>query len=569
MYRIFKPATYTRADGQKTGICMKKTLFLIILTFLMLPSVTSWGQTFYWVGFTDKNDSPWLLSNPREFLSERALHRREKQNIPIDSLDLPVNPSYIKKVVQLEATHVQSSKWLNGITVKTSNNNFEEQALALPFVKEVQLTKKSTEQKSLVNKFAEPEAPDQSLTIDTTVYGASVHQVGQLNGQFLHNSDFRGQGVHIAVLDAGFYRADQFQAFDSLWAGGQILGEKDFVNSDDNIYEGHYHGMSVLSIMGGNVPGQLIGTAPGASYWLLRTEDIYSEYLIEEDNWVAGAEFADSVGVDIINSSLGYYTFDDPQMNHTYADMDGNTTRVTRAANIAASRGMLVFSSAGNEGNDENEWKYIIAPSDGDSVVGVGAVNSLGSPAHFTSYGPASDGDVKPNVVAVGWNTVVQRRGGLIGTGNGTSYSSPVLAGMAACLWQENPFSTASQVKKAIEKSAHLYNNPDSLLGYGIPDMKIASQILKSSMLEQWDNKKNWLAYPNPADDYIILQKHTNIVADKVEISFYSMDGRLLRKEVKPDAPKIMIRGLQSFKQGILLLQIISGDVAETIKIKK
>jgi subtilisin family serine protease len=327
--------------------------------------------------------------------------------------------------------------------------------------------------------------------------------------------------------------------------------------------------MSVLSIMAGNFPGKLVGTAPEASYLLIRSEDINTEFITEEDNWIAAAEYADSAGVDIINSSLGYFTFDDSNMNHTYADMDGNTTRVTKAANIAVSRGILVFASAGNEGRDNQGWKYIIAPSDGDSVIAVGAVNKEGVPAPFTSYGPASDGDIKPNVAAVGWNTVIQKHDGTIGTGNGTSYSSPVIAGITACLWEANPGATAWQVKKALEQSSHLYNNPDSLVGYGIPDMQIADYILKANVVKQWEYNTLWMVYPNPATDYIIMRKLSKEINKKIRISFYQTDGKLIWQEIRNDATKIMLQNLNILKPGFYLMQIVSENQVETIKIKK
>lgn len=546
---------------------MKKIFILFLLALLLEPFYVK-AQSYYWVAFTNKDNSPWSLSFPEDYLSEKAIERREKHNIAIDSLDLPVNPSYIQQVLNLGATFVHASKWLNGVTVKVPNGDFLNEVSQLSVVKEVQLTKRETQVKSAVNKFFVPDISDRTLEIDTLVYGQSAHQVSQLNGQFLHNQNFKGQGITIAVLDAGFYRVNQYSAFDSLWFYGQIAGTKDFVAAGDDFFEGHYHGMSVLSTMGGNVTGELIGTAPKATYWLIRSEDHNTEFLIEEDNWVVAAEFADSVGADVINSSLGYYTFDDPAMNHTYADMDGNTTRVARAANIAASRGMLVFSSAGNEGRENNPWKYIISPSDGDSVMAVGAVNKDGVPAPFTSWGPASDGDIKPNVSAVGWNTIIQRSNGTFGTGNGTSYSSPVMAGAAACLWQANPFASAWQVKSALEQSAHLYANPDSLLGYGIPDLKLADKFLKTTVLEQWANGANWLVYPNPAKNYIVLQKGSNASDEMVQIAFYTLDGKLLRKEQKPDTPKIMIQNLHSLPPGLLILHIVSGDIAEAVKIR-
>lgn len=544
-------------------------LFILILITSLLASFNGWCQSYYWVGFTNKNNSPWSLSNPAEYLSQRALERRLKQNIAIDSLDLPVNPSYISQVLRPGVVLVHSSKWMNGITVKSVINTFSEDIAQLPFVREVQLTKRDIGQRSVISKFIEPHFKSGGVSIDTMLYGASSHQVFQINANYLHNQNYKGQGIHIAVLDAGFYGVDQFAAFDSLWQEGRILGTRDFVEGDENVFDGHFHGMSVLSTMAGNVPGQLIGTAPKASYWLLRSEDEMTEFLIEEDNWIAAAEFADSAGVDVINSSLGYSTFDDPEMDHTYADMDGNTTRVTRGANIAATRGMLVVSSAGNEGRSSNPWKYIIAPSDGEKVLGVGAVNKEGVPAPFTSYGPASDGDVKPNVAAVGWNTILQRSTGEIGTGNGTSYSSPVLAGAAAALWQANTFATAGQVKAAIELSGHLYLTPDSLLGYGIPDLKFADRLLKAEAPGNEDISSTWRVYPNPVTDYIVLQKTVKTSFGKVMLSFYSLDGKLVYREDVPDASKIVLTDLYRLPPGLLLLQIRTDDVTEVVKINK
>ncbi len=544
-------------------------LFILILLTNLLASYNGWCQSYYWVGFTDKNNSPWSLSNPSEYFSLRALERRVKQNIAIDSLDLPVNPSYISQVLRPGVLLVHSSKWMNGITVRSEISSFAEDVTQLSFVSEVQLTKRDIGQKSIISKFIEPNFKSGGVAIDTLLYGASSHQVFQINAHYLHDLNYKGQGMHIAVLDAGFYGVDQFAAFDSLRQEGRILGTRDFVEGDEYVYDGHFHGMSVLSTMAGNVPGQLIGTAPKASYWLLRSENEMTEFLIEEDNWIAAAEFADSAGVDVINSSLGYSTFDDPEMDHTYADMDGNTTRVTRGANIAATRGMLVVSSAGNEGRASNPWKYIIAPSDGEKVIGVGAVNKEGVPAPFTSYGPASDGDVKPNVAAVGWNTILQRSNGEIGTGNGTSFSSPVMAGAAAILWQANSHATAEQVKAALEQSAHLYLAPDSLLGYGIPDLKLADRFLKAEDPGNDDSPSTWRVYPNPATDYIVLQKKVNTSFGKLMLTFYSLDGKMVYQKVVPDASKIILTNLYRLPPGLLILQIRSDDVTEVVKINK
>ncbi|NQU87560.1 MAG: S8 family serine peptidase [Mariniphaga sp.] len=539
----------------------------IVFIFLMLFSTSVEAQTYYWIGFTDKANFQYTILNPTEYLSERAIERRQNQGIPIDEFDLPVNDNYINEVLNLGATYIHSSKWLNGITVKADSADFEEKASLLSFVNDIQVTKRNLiTTKSLKSKW-EFNSSDNDLVIDSTYYGASVYQVGQLNGQYLHNKNFRGQGKHIAVLDGGYYKTNEYTAFDSLWANGQILGTKDFVNPDSDIFQESYHGMSVLSTMGGNIPGLLIGTAPKASFWLIRSEDTPTEFLIEEDNWVAAAEYADSVGADIINSSLGYYLFDDTTTNHNYADMDGNTTRVTQAANIAASKGMVVVASAGNEGNDQ--WKYILAPSDGDDVIAVAAVDRLGDPAYFTSYGPASDGGIKPNVAAIGQNTVLQKSNGLISTGNGTSFSGPVIAGMAACLWQANPEANAQQIKEAIEKSAHLYNSPDSLLGYGIPDFMVADQILKLSRINSLYINNGWTVFPNPFSNKVVLFQDGEIIFGEIEIEVIDISGRVLTNRIVESNSIMVLNGLSDLPSGIIFLKIKSEEGLQGIKLIK
>ncbi len=548
----------------KGHIYMKKIFLGSILALLFFVSRETSAQNYYWVAFTDKNNTLYSLSNPQLYLSERAIQRRVRQNIPIDSLDLPVNKNYINAVLEKGARFMHTSKWLNGVTVQALNDSFEINVLKLPFVKKVQLTKTRIT-KSAIEKFNETTG-NETVSIDSFYYGPSVYQTSLFNGQYLHNQNYRGQGIQIAVLDGGFYNANKYFAFDSLWANKQILGTKDFVNPAGDIFNTHYHGMSVLSCMGGNVPGRLIGTATKASYWLIRSEDTDSEFLIEEDNWVAAAEFADSAGVDIINSSLGYNQFNDPQMNHTYADMDGKTTRVTQGANIAVSKGILVFSSAGNEGNDS--WKYIIAPSDGVNVIAVGAVNKDSIPAPFTSHGPAYGGKTKPNVAAVGWNTFLQKENGTLGYLNGTSFSSPVMAGIGACLWQAFPNATAKEVKMAIEMSAHLYAKPDSLMGFGIPDMEKASFFLFNLSASMLKTSSRWTAFPNPVENVLYLQSKGNQI-DDVLIQIYSVDGKLLKSYKKPGAQQIELQNMNLLPGGILLLKLSTAKYSETIKLSK
>ncbi len=540
-----------------------KSIFVVLFT---AGSLLCRGQSWYWVGFTDKAGTRFSTGRPRDFLSERAIQRRIRQNIAIDETDLPVSQTYIDSIVKSGAIYVHSSKWLNGITVQAFSDSVANEWKKLKFVREVEYTKPSGE---ILKKGHDKFGHDYGLSgIDSSFYGASVFQISQLNGQFFHKNNIKGQGMVIAVLDAGFFKADQMPALRHLYDGGRILGTRDFVNPASDFYAEHRHGMMVLSTMGSYLPGELIGTAPEASYWLLRTEDAGSEFLIEEDNWVAGAEFADSVGADIINSSLGYYVFDDAAMNHTYADMDGKTTRVTIGANMAARKGILVFSSAGNEAR--NSWRYIIAPADGDEVIAVGAVDKNRVYAPFSSVGPASDGEVKPNLAAMGRGTAVQGELGFVVASNGTSFSSPVLAGMAACLWQANPDVSARELARVMMIAGHLSPKPDTLLGYGIPDMHLADMILNQFSTPDNEISKLWKVFPNPFNSSVTLFSGSGFRGE-VFIELMTISGVKVFKKRMAVEGYFRTNDWEHLPAGSYLLIVSSGNFTEAhvlIKIK-
>lgn len=542
---------------------VKRYLLYIIIIFCQTTSV-SYAQSWFWIGFKDKEGTHFTITKPEEILSPRSIERRARQNIPIDDSDLPVSRFYIDSVLRTGASLVHTSKWLNGITVKAENDSIAGIWNQFDFVTEVQLTKPfKPATKKAINKFGEP---DYEISIDTSLYGSSVHQVSMLKGHYFHQKGIKGKGMVIAVLDAGFYDADKLPSLSHLYANGRILGTRDFVNPASDIYQEHPHGMMVLSAMGGYLPGELIGTAPEASYWLLRTEDAPTEYLIEEDNWVAGAEFADSVGADIINSSLGYFEFDDSTMNHTYADMDGKTTRVTRAANMAAQKGMLVFSSAGNEAR--NKWRYIIAPADGDRVIAVGAVDRYRNYAPFSSVGPSADGDVKPNLAAMGSGTAVQSTQGPIVARNGTSFSSPVLAGMAACLWQANPTTPAKEIARVMMMAGHQANNPDTLLGYGIPDMQLANMLLGPFNIQTTDSKNNWRVFPNPFSTTLTLFSESGFTGE-VDIELTTLSGITVSKNRYDSNGYVRTSQFGQLAEGFYMIKISTGGQSETHRIIK
>ena len=377
----------------------------------------------------------------------------------------------------------------------------------------------------------------------------------------LHDAGYTGQGMLIAVFDAGFYGVDTLNAFQDLWANNQIVDQHDFVDGGDIQYNKSLHGMQVLSTMGGNLPGELVGTAPDASYALFRTEDGGSEFLIEEYNWVAGAEYADSIGADVFNTSLGYTTFNDPSQNHTYADMNGDIAPITIGADIAASKGVLVVNSAGNSGG--SIWHYIGAPADGDSVLAIGAVNPARGIAGFSSRGPSFDGRVKPNVCAQGELTSIYTAGNVVVQSNGTSFSGPVLAGGAACLWQSSPTYSSMEIFAAIEESAHLSSNPNDDFGYGIPNLFLASYLVTGTT--ELLGAKEIAVYPNPASSFtniLLPQEPSN-----VEIIVTDINGRVV-EQVKQDAmQESYTLNTDSWNKGIYIVKVILSGEESTYKL--
>ena len=565
---------------------MKTKTLSILLIFFTLTTFSQVAPDKYFVRFTDKNNSPFSIDNPSEFLSQRAIERRLNQGIAIDVSDLPVNPSYLQGVAETGATILNPSKWLNGVSIFTDNPSVLEAINALPYVAGMTLPAEPFPAGTgLDGDFEKPflkhEVYDQAIVsnakqgyeIGSYNYGMGLNQIQMLNGDVFHEMGYRGQGKVIAVLDAGFYNANILDVFDSLWENNQILGTHDFVRGGDILFDEHPHGSMVLSCMGGNYPGQLIGTAPRASYWLLRSEDGGTEYIIEEYNWVSAAEYADSVGADVINSSLGYSEFNDPAQNHTYADMNGDTAPATIGADMASKKGILVVNSLGNEGS--SDWYYLSAPSDGDSVLGIGAVDENGYYASFSSHGPSYDGRVKPDVVAQGSGCyVADPYGGGFGYGSGTSFSSPILAGMAACLWQANPSLTNMQIADAIRHSASQYVSPDDMLGYGIPDFVLANNIL--TVIISPDEDIAFLDfYPNPFRDVFIIDagRHGGMEAwmndGHVEIS--DITGRFIgsQKIDLTHSGTVTINLLKNAPKGLYFVKVSLNGTQSIQKIVK
>ena len=471
---------------------MKNIIFLFII--ISLFSNNSFSQsTRYIVRLKDKGSSPYSLNNPTAYLTNRALLRRTRYNIPIDSSDLPVTPAYIDSIrLSGAVTILNTSKWLNQVAIQTTDAAALTKINAFPFIlgySPIAALKQPTEVP--VNKklyFTCNDTPDdpvlQKTLNDYYSYGQSFGQIHIHNGEFLHNRGFKGEGMQMAILDAGFFHYLSLPTFDSIRNNNQVLGTWDFVAGNTSVDEDHPHGMNCLSTIAANMPGVFVGTGPKISFYLYRTEDAATEYPIEEQNWAAGIEKADSLGADVCSTSLGYFTFDNPVFNHTYADMDGNTTLIAKAADLAAKKGMLIVVAAGNEGT--NPWHFIDTPADADSVMAVGAVATSGIVGSFSSYGSSSDGQVKPSVAAVGVNAVVANASnGQPAFGNGTSFACPTIAGLSTCLWQAFPEVNNMAIINALQQAATRATNPDDRVGYGIPDMKKAFVLLINQLHTQ------------------------------------------------------------------------------------
>lgn len=536
---------------------------LITIALVLLTQLSTAQNTNYWIVLKDKNANRYSLAQPEKFLSVKALQRRERQHISLTTNDLPVSTSYIQQISRSGVKILSCSKWFNTVSVVTDDMDKIEQIKALPFVKEVKKINTAPAKRSKFEneRFTVPigQTSQGWLTGTAPDYGASYKQASQIGVPCLHAKGYMGEGMTIAVLDAGFYNVNAIAAFDSLIMNKQLLGTRDFVTGDTLVFEDNAHGMMVLSCIAGNLPGQLIGTAPKAKFWLLRTEEAATETIQEEMYWAVGAEFADSVGADIINSSLGYSTFDDSTQNHTYADMDGNTTIITKAADIAASKGIFVTTSAGNSAG--HPWYKITAPADADSVLSVGAVDSLDIIGSFSSRGPTYDGRVKPNTVARGVNTVVSGFAGGVTMANGTSFSSPVSAGAVACLWQANSGKTNIELLKAIQESASQYASPDSIKGYGIPDFCKASSILTG--VEAFHASENvFTVYPNPFHSgFFIL--YASKKDEIITVELRDIAGRVLKSQkerVDIDHVKLKFTYEQALANGVYIINITTPE---------
>jgi hypothetical protein len=507
--------------------------YILIFLFLVISgsAFTQRADSYLVVYFQSKQGTPFTLANPERFLSQRAIERRERFSIPIDSTDLPVNPALLDSLLQCNIAKriLYTSRWFNCAVVEPKSG-FKKR-VNKPWITSVAHGNARKTEKFEFSPF------DEEPRKDNSGFPMTSGQLSEIGIAQLHSMGLTGQGVVVAVLDAGFRSLNRLPVLDSLRLQQRIVAVRDFVEFDGSVYENHSHGTSVMALMAGIYPGKYRGSAPGASYVLIRTEDAASETRLEEYNWLAGAEYADSLGVDVINSSLGYNKFDNPAENYSINDLTGNVAISSRAAGMAAAKGIMVVSSAGNDGN--TSWRYLDFPADHPNVIAVGATDSTGQLWSGSSVGMPFH-SYKPDFVARGvdiWVPSTYTTG--FYRGNGTSFSSPIFAGGVACLMQHFPTKSPQQIRQALMETARNANQPNNLMGYGLPDFRAAFYKLKDMQPpsnEIFVIQKILFNKPNSTLEIEMI----SLKNDNVFIEVFDSLGRTLQsveKEIIPEMP--------------------------------
>ena len=522
---------------------MVKRIHLLLLWLGMVAAVSAQNPTCYRIYLKDKANSPYSIDNPSAYLSQRAIDKRARFNIPITEQDLPVNPQYKQQILGLDAEmhFLAVSKWMNTVTLYCPDSTVVPQIEALPFVDSVMAVGNYVLHDLPVYQIPENPVPLVHNTLSTSKetidYGDGLPQIALLNGIPLHEEGFRGEGMLIAVIDGGFFGIETISFYQELENSGRFYGHyslmPDFVDTLQSGWS-EVHGTIVTSAMAANTNGEFVGTAPGASYALIHTEWVGSEEIIEEDFWANGAEIADSIGADVVSSSLGYRAFPDfPQNDITYENMDGVHSIASQCATILGQKGVIVCVAAGNDGS--NQYYHISRPGDAFDILCVGACSADSLIAEFSSHGPSYDGRVKPDITSQGVATACYYPYDMLSTADGTSLATPVAAGMCACLWQAMPVYTATEMMQIIRESSHLYHNPNTEFGYGIPDFYGA---YTSHVGINDYNPLTLSVYPNPVTDQLnIVNPDGNIQT----VTLYNASGQLVLQTAVSSSPILEI----------------------------
>lgn len=567
---------------------MKNYLFLFILLFCFQIKTNAQAKVYaYRVSFKDKNGTL-TFADSLQFLSSASLHRRNKQGIDLDSTDLPLVQSYIDSVVQAAdafAVH-NRSKWFNQIVLLTYDSSKVTALQSLPIVQDVKLVavstlgnfKKEPISKESMDKFPEVKPIDTKKTRGNPLYyGTAFQQISMIKGDCIHDAGFKGEGMKIAVFDVNFRRVDSCVAYADLRQQNRIIDVYDFSRDTNFVYSMAVptdHGMNVLGCMAASQPGTYVGSAPNADYYLYITEATAYEYPIEEDNWLSAAERADSIGVDMINSSLGYNKYDAPLVSssYVYADLTGNKSLIVKAANRAVAKGIFVANAQGNEGG--GAWHYLLTPADGDSVFSVGSVDGSGAWAN-SGYGPNALGVVKPDAVSLGKAAMLIGGDCAPGASNGSSFATPILTGGIACLWQSLPTYTTWQLRQLVRMSSSKYdglvNGTDSstvnTLGYGIPNLCKASQIaLGTSDVKNLDF--TFAIYPNPTMGMFTIQSFDN-AQNVFSYSVYDLSGKLMEKSTQLYHEKCQSEIMKTLAPGTYIVLVSTANKVYSTKITK
>ncbi|MFT5570933.1 MAG: serine protease AprX, partial [Cyclobacteriaceae bacterium] len=499
---------------------IKITVFLLFLGNVLCLS--SQDKNRFFVYFSSKSDTPFDVSQPSQFLSEKSIERRQKQGISITDQDLPVDPVYVSSLRNRGIEVFHTSKWFNGAIIQVDSSQISI-VTSFDFVDSVAFIAKG---ERLGGQQADYEMPS-SFAPSPGAVTSSIRQSEVLDVPRMHEQGYTGDGMTIAVLDGGFIGGDAFEPFAHVFINGHFLEGKDLVTGSNDPFQYSGHGTAVWSTIGA-LSDSLTGIAFDANFLLYVTEDVQTEYRIEEYNWLIAAEKADSAGADIITSSVGYSTFNDDSMDYSYELLDGQTAIITQAANLAFSKGLLVVTSAGNEGN--NSWQFVTAPADSPNVLAVGSVDRQLNKSSFSSLGPTVDGRIKPDVMAIGTQTALMAGNGIIQPSNGTSYSAPQIAGLAAGVWQANPDWTNRQVMNALQLTASRALAPNNGYGYGIPTFRKA---VEGGVLSINDLLKDEITvYPNPfRDNKIYIDLSDFQLKEGLMLQLFDTRGSLVHQQ--------------------------------------
>lgn len=541
------------------------TAFSVFILALQLPASAQEAQ--YIVFFADKAGTVYSVDQPEAFLSERAIARRNKFNIPVSEDDLPVSETYVAQLKALGAEVFYRTRWMNGVLAQLSPEELAE-IQALSFVTETELVKpraRGARMKSGSSVGSSQRIKKRNKRQNQLLNNAQNNMLGI---DEMHADGYSGDGLLIAVFDGGFRGVDTVSYFSHIFEEDRMLPGYDFVGMDDNVYRYGQHGTEALSCIGAYKEGVLEAAAHGADYMLCVTEDVSSEYRIEEYNWLFAAEFADSTGADIISTSLGYTTFNESDMDYSYDDLDGQTAAISRALNLASRKGMLCVVSAGNEGS--GSWRYVSPPADATDVLAVGAVSTSRDKVSFSSFGPTVDGRIKPDVSALGLQTVVVNAAGNVTRSNGTSFAAPLIAGFAAGIWEAFPEDTHLDIIDRIRRSGDKALTPDNETGYGIPNYE---QIRQEVLLPVKNRLRSheFRVFPNPLENSdLFIKPLTRELEAPMLLQMYSPAGRLvLEKRYERFTRNSLTVDTSGLARGIYILRISSPSVSDTLKIVK